>query len=40
MLETVPTGSDFGNTVQALTVYDWKCVNAAGLGYGYAYMNA
>jgi len=40
VLETVPTGSDFGNTVQALTVYDWKCVNAAGLGYGYAYMNA
>lgn len=37
VLETVPTIKDYGTTVQALTIYDWKCVNAQGLGYGWIY---
>jgi hypothetical protein len=39
-METVPTIKDFGQTVQALTVYDWGCINGDGVGYGYAYKNA
>jgi hypothetical protein len=37
VLETVPTITDYGTTVQALTIYDWKCVNGDGLGYGWVY---
>jgi len=37
VLETVPTITDYGTTVQALTIYDWKCVNGDGIGYGYVY---
>jgi len=37
VLETVPTIKDYGTTVQALTIFDWKCVNSQGLGYGWIY---